>query len=365
VRILNLIPSMAGGGAERQLALVTKGLVDAGHDVRVGLTAGGPNLERLEGNGARLHWLTSYGNYDVTLFLRVLGLVRSLRPSLVQTWLPRMDVFGGTAARLCGRPWVLSERNSGAAYEGFLKGSVRRRLGAHAQAVISNSEAGATYWRSVGVSPARSPVIPNGLPLEEIAKADPRVRALDAFANRPVILFAGRLEAQKNALTLVAALREVFAASNAVACLCGDGSERPRIELELERHHLSDRVLMLGFRSDLWSLMKAADVLVSVSLFEGHPNVVLEAMACECPVVVSDIPEHRECLDESEAWFVDPHDPSAVATGISNALTRTAEARSRGTKAYDRVRGLSATACSAHLEEVYRELVGESRSTRV
>jgi glycosyltransferase involved in cell wall biosynthesis len=50
------------------------------------------------------------------------------------------------------------------------------------------------------------------------------------------------------------------------------------------------------------------------------PNAVLEAMACGCPLVVSDIPEHREILDQDSALFVDPHQPDAIARGILQVL---------------------------------------------
>ncbi len=56
--------------------------------------------------------------------------------------------------------------------------------------------------------------------------------------------------------------------------------------------------------ASVWALMKKASVFVSLSAYEGCPNTVMEAMACGCPIIVSDIPEHREILDEQSALFV-------------------------------------------------------------
>jgi glycosyltransferase involved in cell wall biosynthesis len=82
---------------------------------------------------------------------------------------------------------------------------------------------------------------------------------------------------------------------------------------------MQDRIRLLGVRPDIWALMKAATLFVSTSAFEGQPNAVLEAMACGCPLVVSDIPAHREFLNAGNAAIV-PLDRDAFIAAIHNAL---------------------------------------------
>ncbi len=67
--------------------------------------------------------------------------------------------------------------------------------------------------------------------------------------------------------------------------------------------------------------MKVARVFVSPSRFEGHPNVVLEAIACGTSLIVSDIPEHREFLDPSCAVLVSPDDVTGLTAAIEAALS--------------------------------------------
>ena len=88
-----------------------------------------------------------------------------------------------------------------------------------------------------------------------------------------------------------------------------------------------------GTVSNVWSWMKRAAVVVSAGLFEGDPNVVLEALACGTPLVVSDIAGHRALLDESTAWVVDPHSAATIATGLLAALGDRREARTRADRA--------------------------------
>jgi glycosyltransferase involved in cell wall biosynthesis len=113
--------------------------------------------------------------------------------------------------------------------------------------------------------------------------------------------------------------------------------------------------------------MKRADVLVSLSRVEGCPNVVLEAMACGCPLVVSDIPAHREILDEHSARFVDPDDTIKAAADIKAILAHGDAARVRAARECAAGRPVEATASS--YEQLYLSLLGEAcdshRGTRV
>jgi glycosyltransferase involved in cell wall biosynthesis len=312
---------MAGGGAERQLTLLASELVACGVEVHVALLAGGPNEARLLASGAVVHRISSTGNHDPAIAFRLRSLARQLRTDIVQTWLPQMDVFGGVAARLAAVPWILSERVSAAAYEARWKDRVlRRRIGARADGIIANSERGLDYWRPIVGYRTHLEVIPNIVPSEDLRAAACVPPSLDLAPGVPMVLAAGRLVEQKNLSVLLAALRLVFARTSAVAFICGDGPVRPALELEAAAHGLTPRLRFLGYRNDLWSLMGRAQAFVSPSLFEGQPNTVLEAMACGCPLVLSDIREHREIADDSTATFVPPCDADALASAVIRVL---------------------------------------------
>jgi glycosyltransferase involved in cell wall biosynthesis len=358
MRTLHLISSMSGGGAERQLALLAAQHVRNGLEVHVGVVSGGENLDRLSSSGTTIHWIPSFGNHDPFLLRRILKRIGAVQPELIQTWLTQMDILGGAAALLSGRRWILSERGSSQSYPGSLKNWFRRQLGTRADAIVANSSSGARYWSTSLRSGQFLHVIPNGVPVEEIANAAPSLGEYRHMRDRRFILFAGRFEREKNIFLLLDALRVVLTRCDAWALLCGQGSEVTAVNTALTDPPLADRVFLGGFRTDLWSLMKAANALVSPSLFEGHPNVVLEAAACRCPLVVSDIPEHREFLDEGSAWLVDPGDPSRLADTILAALTKPDEARRRAARAKETVEAFSISAAAQRYEDIYQEVVG-------
>jgi len=179
--------------------------------------------------------------------------------------------------------------------------------------------------------------------------------------DQTVILFAGRFEEQKNMKNLILAFRRVMQRPKIVAFLCGEGPMLSELEVEIGSIGLVDRIFIPGYVTDIWSWMKSADIFVSVSLFEGMPNTVMEAMACGCPLVVSDIPQHREILDDDSATFVSPDDPTNIASGIDRLLGDPEEARRKALCAKERASRWSIPAMAERYERVYLEILGAAK----
>ncbi|MFL6245833.1 MAG: glycosyltransferase [Thermoanaerobaculia bacterium] len=351
MRVLHVIPTLRGGGAERQLVYLAGGLRTLGCDVHVATLDGGTNLRRLEATQATLHHLNARGNYDPRIVLRLVQLIRRIKPDVVQTWITQMDVFGGLAALLTGTPWILSDRSSGAHYERNLREALRRMIGRHAKTVIANSEPGLHGWEDV-----RGLVIRNAVMFDEIEQAP---RDTTDYGDAKVVLFAGRLGPEKNVPTLLHAVREVMAQRDVIALLCGTGPNEKEIHALVAEGPYRERIHLLGFCENLPSLMKRADMLVAPSWYEGHPNVSIEAAAAGCPLVVSDIPAHRGWLDDDSALFAPPDDPHAFALAIMKTLDEPEATRRRVERARELVSGWSLEAASTAYFRVYEELRAE------
>ena len=337
MRVLHCIPSMEGGGAERQLTYLAKELAREGCEVHVALTRGGVNLRSLEDSGATIHQLGPCGTHDPRLFARLVRTIATVAPEIVHCWLLQMELLGGVAATAAGIPWLLAERSSVHAYPRTLKNFLRVRVATLASGIMSNSTGGDQYWDEHTKGAVRRYIVPNALPLDEIGAA-PVATSEDACltSGDACVLYAGRLDAGKNAESLIRAFSLVRSARPFRALLCGEGPLWSHVEHLIGTYGLEERVRLVGYVPNLWSLMKRADVLVSPSRFEGSPNVVLEAMACGCPLIASDIRAHREILDDQSAVFFDANDAGALADQIDAVLgdpesasrrARTAQAR--------------------------------------
>lgn len=329
-----------------------------GLDVHVAYLHPGPKLPLFEKTGAALHRFAASGNHEPGLFFEMYRLVRKLEPDIVQTWLLQMDIVGGLVSLGRRHPWVLTERTSGRHYTSGLKTAIRALVGSRADAIVSNSEVGDAYWSARGGTTALRRVIRNAVPIEEVRMAAPRSEgSLNLPEGHLMVLYAGRLSPEKNLEMLVSALGEIARRLPVTSFLCGDGTHEPEVHSLITRLGLERVVRLVGYVDDVWSWMNRADVFVSVSHYEGHPNTVLEAAACGVPLVLSEIPEHREILDSSAALFVDRFDPAAIAAALEVSLRDPAAARKRAEAARRAVEPLSITAMARQYDEVYRDVL--------
>lgn len=281
-----------------------------------------------------------------------------LRPDVVHTWLPQMDIAGGIVALSHRLPWVLAERSSSDAYSARFKDRVIRcQLGRWADAVVANSVAGYYIWAEALRRGARAHVVRNALPLEAIARSEPIAHKQLGFeANQPIVIFVGRLSIEKNVFLFLDVAMEICARTNAVFLICGDGPLRRNVEQAINASNATAQIRVLGHQDDVWPLMKASQALVSTSTFEGQPNAVLEAMACGCPLIVSDIPAHREFLGVRTAEIV-PMRKEQFVRSVFRALGANSAVQSRAEAARCQVAEYSAGSAALAYEHVYTEAI--------
>lgn len=178
-----------------------------------------------------------------------------------------------------------------------------------------------------GVPAERVSVIRNSARLAAFDRPDPtaRARLLSFFPNDTavshVVLAAGRLSPEKGFGVLVEAAALCGRNPGLGFVLFGEGSLRAELERRVRDLNLAGRFVMPGFRTDLDSLIGAADVVVLPSFTEGLPNVVLEASAAGVPVVATGVGGTPEAVLDGETGFlVPPGDPRAIAARVGELL---------------------------------------------
>jgi glycosyltransferase involved in cell wall biosynthesis len=170
-----------------------------------------------------------------------------------------------------------------------------------------------------GLGSRRVVRIPNPMPPPTAAPARDLRSALGWPADRPVVLFAGRLEEVKGPDLLL----EIAAAGDARPgfVLLGSGSMESELRRRATAMGLGDRVAFLGAVPDAMAYLPQADVLALPSRHEGMPMVVLEAAACLVPVVAFDVGGIPELLgDGRAARRVPPGDVRAFRRALDEVL---------------------------------------------
>lgn len=139
----------------------------------------------------------------------------------------------------------------------------------------------------------------------------------------PVILYVGRLTPEKRPDLLLLAFFEVLRHLPANLVVAGRGELSDRMASEIRRSDWGSRVHMMGFVPNPLPMMKAADVLVLPSDYEGLGNVLIEALACETPVVATDCPHGPAEILENGKWgrLVPRGNLNELTKGIIEALT--------------------------------------------
>ncbi len=192
-------------------------------------------------------------------------------------------------------------------------------------------------------------------PIRITTKPDPAVvqaeRKLLGIGERErVILSVGRLSSEKAHADLIAAFRRLCQTEAGARCklvIVGDGPERARLEAQAEESGCGQRIIFTGQMSEVRPFYAMAEVFVLPSHSEGSPNVLLEAMAAEVPVVataVGGVPEIVE--NEQSALLVPARDPSAMVAAITRTLTEAELARRLATNALQLVR-------TVHTPQIY------------
>lgn len=341
LRVLMLSTDLQRGGYPMRLARLAGGLRDAGVQPIVGcLAPPGPLSAVLDRSGIETFACHASGPRDWRCLSRLADHIRRFDPDIINSGLFHANV----AARLVGRldrarPLITSTVTI----------EIERRwhlwleaiTGAVSDLHLVNSNAVKEHVCDyLGFSRSRVVVIPNGIDFDAVDAASRAERSeFDIPQDVPLIVWAGRLDPIKDLdclIGVVAGLRK----SNAVqAVLFGEGPERARLARSIGRAGLEGVVRLAGWRDDIASWLKTADVLLFPSRTEGSPNTVIEAMACGCPVVASDIPACRDLIDDGvHGWLCPPGDRRAFTEAVRRVLDDRQERLRRVMPARQRVR---------------------------
>lgn len=322
-----LVLSAGSGGIGAHVRSLAQGLTAHGVKVTVCAPAGSDALFGFSRTGALFHPVeitaTSGARSDATAIGELrraftgAGLVHAhgLRAGLLS------DLALRTAGRLPGlrpeTPLVVTFHHAllATGLERRLQRLMERRVARAADLVLGASSDLVARARELGASDARlGPVAAPPLPVGESDRGAARAAVLGEDLDRPLVLAVGRLVAQKGFGQLLDASRDL---GDALVLIAGDGPEAPGLRERVAIEQLP--VWLLGHRTDVPTLLAAADLVAISSRWEARSLVAQEALRAGVPLVATAVGGIPELVGDA-AVLVPGGDPAALARAVRELL---------------------------------------------
>lgn len=273
-------------------------------------------------------------------FWRLLNLISSLRPSLIQSWMYHANMAALLATKILGKsvPLVWSIRQS--LYDfAENKWSTRRmilwggRFSCYPAKIVYPAYTSADHHENLGYCRDKRVVIPNGFDTERfVPSAQARVAVRDEWrlpGDTFLIGMVARYHPVKDHATFLKAAGLFHRRHPQVHFLMAgtgvDSGNRELLRL-IDSVGLEDSIHLAGERHDIPNLLVGLDVVTSSSYGEAFPNVVGEAMACGVPSVATDVGDTARLLGTT-GLLVPPRNSESLVEAWEKILALTAEAR--------------------------------------
>jgi glycosyltransferase involved in cell wall biosynthesis len=326
-RVAFLLPSLVGGGAERTVVKMLREMSAAGIELDlVVASAHGLYLDQIP-RTVRLIDLHARRVSEAVIPLS--RYLRRERPSVIISNMAHLNTIVCLAKVLTrGRTAVICvEHNHVGAEQNGRESWVQRLawwLYPSADAVVAVSQ-GVKESVEASLKPMRGKVkviFPPVVDEELLAEAEAPVEHPWLRQEIPVFVAAGRLSPQKDFATLLDAFHQMRRHRQAHLLILGEGPCRGALEAQVSALKLSEDVAMPGFAANPYAYMRHASAFVLSSRHEGMPAVLIEAMACGCPVISTDCPSGPSEILEGGRYgaLVPVGDAASLASAMIQTL---------------------------------------------
>jgi glycosyltransferase involved in cell wall biosynthesis len=307
------------------------------------------------------------------VFFRLVKLIRSQHPDIVQTWMYHADLIGGLAALLAGcRKVIWGIRNTdlllGAGVSqttGWVMKLCALLSGFVPHTILCVAHRAKTVHADAGYAREKLTVISNGFDVETYrSRLNVRYRIRQSFnvpSDALIIGSIGRFNGYKDHRNFVLAAENLaLADSGAYFLMVGRDIDSNNVALMqwIKETSYADRFRLLGERTDVPDILAAMDIFCLHSKSEGFPNVLGEAMCTGLPSVVTDVGDAGVLLGDS-GLVVSPQDPQGLAQGLLTLIQSSPETRaSLGDIARKRIEeNYSIEAIKRQYEEMYQKVM--------
>lgn len=312
--VVLFIDSLVTGGAQRQLTITAIGLKKLRLKVRVLIYR--ENFEMLallKSENVPVDIIPRRRVVDFVFLIRFINYLRKYRVRVLITYLFYPNLVGRISKLFLRKVKVVNSfRNADIGANRFHL-AIERLTWRLADRFISNSNSAMLQAsKYIGVPNSLMSLIENGSDFSILKNNSPQdISKIKRFCDEfdRIILLPGRIAPQKNQLLLIKSLdiyRQKFGKYNIGVLFLGnsvDKKYRKEVDELAECLNLTSSVLIADPVVDITPVYQLADLIVLPSLWEGLPNVILEAMACRTLVAASNLSDHQSVIVHEKTGF--------------------------------------------------------------
>jgi glycosyltransferase involved in cell wall biosynthesis len=306
---------------------------------------------------------------DLRTFYELWKLFRRERPHVVHTHSSKAGILGRWAAKLAGVP-VIFHTAHGFGFNDFQRPAVRafytwleRTTAKITTKLVVVSYANAEKGEKSGVFGRGDWILcRDAISVEQFMVPGPRRTRLREWGipeDKVVVGMVACFKPQKSPVDFVdVAARVLRERKDVYFVMAGDGELRPDVEARIRERGIGEHIKLLGWQNEdaMPEIYRNLDIVALTSLWEGLPCVFSEAMACELPIVATNVDGAREAIiDGNNGFLHEPHDIEGMATSVLK-LTADPELRRRmGRHGKSRVMEFDISTSVSNLEKAYKE----------
>lgn len=325
---MHFITSLTTGGAEMMLYKTVSNINYKKYKPVVCTLISGPIEEKVRKKGITVYNL----NLKRKLFLlfsiyRLVKIINKEKPSIIHTYMFHADIIGRIIARICRIPIVISSiRNEN------IGGRLREKLLGVTDFLVDSvtavcKSAGDKQVQEGTTKPEKLTIIYNGIEIDNFKQLNESTklkikRTLNIPLDHYVFITIGRLHRQKNHKLLLKAFAKILEINKKCSLIVvGDGPLKLDLINLATELKINNNVVFTGPRDDIPNLLAISDVFVLASSWEGLPNVILEAMAAEKPIIATSVGGVPEVVENNKNGFlIKPDDKNELTNTLIKML---------------------------------------------
>ncbi|OPX36127.1 MAG: hypothetical protein B1H11_07985 [Desulfobacteraceae bacterium 4484_190.1] len=332
IKVLHLTLSMGMGGIENLILTITKNLNHDLFESTVGcLDYPGELFNRLSESGIKAFCLKRKPGLDIGLIWKLASKLRRLKIDIVHSHNQGAHFYGCLSANLARVPIVIcTEHSRHNTDKRYIRHLEKRFLSFFTDAIITVTD----QLRELAINqdhinPKKIITVYNGIDCGKFHKrfdSDKIKNSLGISSENVILGIVARLNPIKNHDLLLRAMAcALRSGENLTLLIIGDGELRNDLVAQTSHLGISSRVLFLGNCNNIPELLSIIDIFVLCSLSEGLPLTLLEAMAAQKAIIITDSANSAGLIGDGKNGIVVPSDSEEELTAAIVNLSRSSQ----------------------------------------